>query len=144
MAALPTTPLINGRAYDWASIALQMLGQTVMGITAISYGNKQEKVNNYGAGTAPVSRGYGKREPNASVTLEMKEVERIQAALPPGGSLLDVKPFPIVVSYVNDSNALITHTLVMAEFTENKREIKTGDTNIEVELPLIVAAIEGL
>lgn len=137
-------PLINGRAYDFASIQLQLLGQTIIGTTAISYGHKQEKVNNYGAGVNPVSRGYGKREPEASVTLEMKEVERIQAAVPAGGSLLDIKPFPIVVSYVNDSNALITHTLHNCEFTENKRDMKTGDTNIECELPLVISHIEGL
>ncbi|MBO2009171.1 hypothetical protein [Hymenobacter negativus] len=137
-------PLINGTAYAWADIRAQLLGQTVAGITAISYGVKQEKVNNYGAGNNPVSRGIGKREPNASITLEMKEVERIQAALPPGGSLLDIKSFPIVISYVNPVNQLITHTLHNAEFTENKREIKTGDTNIEVELPLIISHIEGL
>ena len=137
-------PNVNGRAYDWASIKLQLLKQTVAGVTAISYSVKQEKVNNYGAGVNPISRGLGKREPNASITLEMKEVERIMAALPPGGSLLDIPPFPIVVSYVNPSNALITHTLHHCEFTENKREIKTGDTSIEVELPLILSHIEGL
>ena len=137
-------PLVNGRAYDWASVVLQLLGQTVIGVTAISYGHKQEKVNNYGAGVNPVSRGYGKREPTASITLEMKEVERIQAAVPAGGSLLDIAPFPIVISYVNDSNQLITHTLHACEFTENKREVKTGDAEIQVELPLVISYIEGL
>ena len=137
-------PNINGRAYDWASLRAQLLGQTIAGITAVSYGLKQEKVNNYGAGVNPVSRGYGKREPEASITLEMKEVERIQAALPPGGSLMDIPPFPVVVSFVNASNQLVTHTLHNCEFTQNKREIKTGDTNIEVELPLILSHIEGL
>lgn len=137
-------PLINGRSYDWASIRTQMLGQTIAGVTAVSYGHKQDKVNNYGAGVNPVSRGYGKREPNASLTLEMKEVERIEAALPPGGSLLDIAPFPVVITYQNASNQLITHTLHNCEFTENKREVKTGDTNIEVELPLVISHIEGL
>ncbi len=140
-------PLINSRAYDWASISLQLLGQTIFGVTAISYGHKQEKTNNYGAGVNPVSRGYGKREPEASITLEMKEVERIQAAVQqaqPGGSLLDIKPFPVVVSYVTPENALITHTLHHCEFTENKRDIKTGDASIEVELPLVISHIEGL
>ncbi len=140
-------PNINGRAYDFASIQLQLLGQTIIGVTAISYGHKQGKTNNYGAGVNPVSRGYGKREPEASLTLEMKEVERIQAAVEqtqPGGSLLDIKPFPIVVSYVTPENALITHTLHECEFLENKRDMKTGDTSIEVELPLILSHIEGL
>ncbi len=137
-------PNINGAAYAWADIRLQLLSQTVAGVTAISYGVKQEKVNNYGAGTNPVSRGLGKREPEASITLEMKEVERIQAALPPGGSLLDIKPFPIAVSFVNSANMLVTHTLHNCEFTENKRDMKTGDTQIEVQLPLILSHIEGL
>jgi len=147
MAVQPTTPLINGRAYDFASIQLQLLGQTIMGFTAISYGVKQDKVNNYGGGVNPTSRGYGKREPNASITVEMKEVERIQAAATAqlaGGSILDIKPFPIVISFVNDSNALVTHTLHNCEFTENKRDMKTGDTNIECELPLVISHIEGL
>lgn len=137
-------PNINGRSYDWASLRAQMLGQTIIGITALSYGMKQEKVNNYGAGVNPVSRGYGKREPEASITLEMKEVERIMAALPPGGSLVDIPPFPIVSSFVNSSNQLVTHTLHNCEFTGQKRELKTGDTSIEVELPLILSHIEGL
>lgn len=137
-------PNINGRAYDWASLRAQMLGQTVVGITAVSYKIKQEKVNNFAGGVNPVSRGYGKREPEASITLEMKEVERIMAALPPGGSLLDVPPFPVVISFVNSSNQLVTHTLHNCEFLENGRELKTGDTNVEVELPLILSHIEGL
>ena len=134
-------PLINGTAYAWADIRAQLLGQTVAGITAVSYEDTQEKVNNYGAGTNPVSRGLGKIEPKASLTLEMKELERIQAALPPGGRIQDIKPFPIIISYVNPSNMLVTHTLMNAEFTNNKREIKTGDTNIEVELELIISHI---
>ena len=113
-------------------------------ITAISYGHKQEKVNNYGAGTNPVSRGIGKRKPNASITLEMNELERIQAAVPPSGSIFDIKPFHIVISYMNPVNQLVTHTLHNAEFTENKREVKTGYTQIEVELPLIINHIKGL
>jgi hypothetical protein len=141
--ATPTEfiPLINGRAYDWASLRAQLLGQTVAGITAVSYEDTQEKVNNYGAGINPTSRGLGKIEPKASITLEMKELERIQAALPPGGRIQDIAPFPISISYVNTSNQLVNHTLHNCEFTNNKREIKTGDTNIEVELELIISHI---
>ena len=141
--AVPTdfVPLINGRAYDWASIRLSLLAQTVAGITALSYEDNQEKVNNWGGGINPVSRGYGKYEGKASITLEMKELERIQAALPPGGRIQDIAPFPIAISFVNSSNALITHTLHNCEFLNNKRDIKTGDTNIEIALDLILSHI---
>lgn len=142
---MPTTdfvPSINGRAYDWPSIRLQLLGQTVAGVTEINYSDTQEKVNNYGAGTMPVSRGYGKYEPKADIMLEMKEVERIQAALPPGGRLQDIPPFPIVISYVNTSNMQVTHTLHNCEFLGNGREVKTGDTNVLVKLDLVLSHIE--
>jgi hypothetical protein len=135
------TPLINGRAYDWASLKAQILGQTVAGITAVSYEDTQEKTNNHGAGTMPVSRGYGKYEAKASVTLEMKEVEKIQAALGKGRRLQDIPMFNIVISYVNESNILVTHTIWNCEFTNNKREIKTGDTNIDVQLELVCSHI---
>ena len=135
------TPLVNGRAYDWASLRLQLLSQTIVGITALSYEDMQEKVNNWGAGTMPVSRGYGKYEAKGSVTLEMKELERIQAALSPGGRIQDIAPFPIISSFVNPSNQLVTHTLHNCEFTGNKRDMKTGDTNVEVELELIISHI---
>ena len=51
------TPLINGRAYDYAQIEVNILGVPVAGISAISYTEEQEKVNNFGAGSNPVSRG---------------------------------------------------------------------------------------
>ena len=134
-------PNINGRAYDWASLRAQLLGQTIAGITALSYEDMQEKVNNHGAGTMPVSRGYGKYEAKGSLTLEMKELERIQAALPPGGRIQDIPPFPVIASFVNPSNQLVTHTLHNCEFTGQKRELKTSDTNVEIELDLIVSHI---
>ena len=134
-------PLINGAAYAWANLRAQMLGQTIAGITALSYEDTQEKVNNWGAGSMPVSRGLGKYEAKGSMTLEMKELERIQAALPPGGRIQDIAPFPVISSFVNPSNQLVTHTLHNCEFTGNKRDLKTGDTNVECELELIVSHI---
>ncbi len=137
------TVLINGRAYDWASLKLRLLGQLVLGVTAVSYEETQEKVNNYGAGTLPVSRGLGKIEPKASLTLEMKELERIMASAKAQGlqRLQDIPPFPVVVAYLNEANVVVTHTLNNCEFTNNKREVKSGDTQIEVELELILSHI---
>jgi hypothetical protein len=135
-------PLINGRAYDWASLRLQLLGLTILGITAVSYEDSTTKVDNQGAGVFASSRGYGKYEAKASITLEMKEVERLQAALKPGQRLQDIGPFTVVVAYVNESNAMITHRICNAEFTNNKRNLKAGDTAVEVELELITSHIQ--
>lgn len=134
-------PLVNGRAYDWASIKLQMLGITVVGIVAISYEDNQNKVDNQGAGIYASSRGYGKYDAKASITLEMKETERIQSKLGPGRRIQDIPPFNVSVAYVNEANVMVRHTIHNCEFTNNKREIKAGDTNIEVQHELITSHI---
>jgi hypothetical protein len=141
-AAVQIVPLINGRSYDWASVRMQLLGITIYGVTQISYEESQEMVNNYGAGNMPVSRGYGKYEAKASITLEKKEVERIKAALPVGARIMDIAPFPITVTFSNDSNVNITDKLMNCQFMNNKLDMKSGDTNIEVPLDIIVSHID--
>jgi len=133
-------PLINGRAYDWASITIEMLGFVVRGVKAIKYEAKQEKVNNYGAGNEPVSRGYGKKEYEASITLERKEIERIYDALGAGLNLLDVPAFTIVVAF-SENYKKTTHKLLMCEFTNDSVDAKQGDTKIEPDLKLIVGVV---
>lgn len=134
-------PLINGVAYSWADINAFLLGRTVFGITAISYEDMQEMTDNKGAGIFPTSRGYGANECKASLTLEAKESERLVDAVP-SGRLQDIPPFPITVSYVNTANKAVTHKLMNAQFKGNKRDVKSGDTSIEVEHELIISHIE--
>lgn len=138
---MPTTPLINGRSWAWADINVSLLGRTVYGITAIDYSDKQDITNNYGSGAMPISRGYGKYEAEAKITLEAKEVDRIAAAIP-GGRLQDIPPFPVTVAFVNSANLAVTHKLMNCQFKSNKRASKAGDTTIDVELDLVVSHIE--
>ena len=91
-------PLINGTAYSWSQIQLNLLGTPVNGIVAISYEESQEMQDNFGAGNRPVSRGYGKKECKASITLEMAEVEALQDAAP-NGSLMDIPEFDVPVCF---------------------------------------------
>lgn len=138
-------PLINGIRHSWASVKVNLLGRTVSGITAIKYDDKQEKVNNYGAGIYPVSRGYGKYEASASITLHSYEIDAIQRALGPGKRIQEIPPFDIVVSYLaSNTDQVVTHVLRNCEFTSNKREVKSGDTVIEVEIELILSHIEWM
>jgi hypothetical protein len=135
------TPLINGQSYSWSRIEFNILGATVAGITAIKYEDKQEMQNNFGAGNRPVSRGYGKIECEGSVTLEMAEVEALQS-VSKTGRLQDIPEFDIIVAYVPESGPKRTHKLRNCRFKENKREIKTGDMTIEVEIPLMLSHID--
>lgn len=133
-------PLINGIAYTWAQIKLNLLGREVVGIVSVEYSDKQEMQDNYGAGNYVVSRGIGKIMCEASITLEAAEVEAIQAAVPTG-RIQDIPEFDIPISFMNDDELLTTHVLHNCRFKENKRSAKSGDMTIEVELPLLVSHI---
>ena len=134
-------PLINGRAYGWADISLNILGREVIGSKAVSYSETQEKQNNFGSGNRPVSRGRGRIEAEASVTLHMEEVIAIQA-IAPGRNLAKKRPFDIIVSYIDDSGNAVTDKLRNCEFLGNSREVSEGDMEIEVELELIISHID--
>ena len=128
-------PLINGKSYDWASITANIGGLPIAGITEISYKTSQEKVNNYGAGVNPVSRGKGRKESEASITLHMEEVERIRLAAP-NRELLDLAPFDIIVQFQVSNEQVATHVIKNCEFTEEAVDVAEGDTTIAMTLPL--------
>lgn len=137
------TPLINGTRHSWASVKVNVLGRTVSGISAVSYEDKQAKVNNYGAGNFPVSRGLGNYEASGKITLHAYEVDAIQRTVGQGKRLIDIPPFDITISYLEQGNdGLTTHVIRNCEFTSNKREVKQGDTNIETEFELVVSHID--
>lgn len=134
-------PLINGVAYTWSQISCNILGRPVAGISSVSYSETQEMENNYGAGNRPVSRGYGKIETVASVTLDMNEVEALQM-IAPNGRLQDIPEFDIIVAYVPGGIArTVTHRIHNCRFKNNKREVEQGAMNISVELELITSHI---
>ena len=134
-------PLINGKSYSWADITFNIGGVPVAGITKISYKVSQEKQNNYGAGSEPVSRGKGNREYEASITLHMEEVERLLLAAP-NRDLLKIPAFDINITYQADPTNIANHVLKNCEFTEDGTDIGQGDQVIEIELPLSIAGIQ--
>ena len=132
-------PLINGRAYDYAQIQVTILGVPVAGISAISYTEEQEKVNNFGAGSNPVSRGHGAKNASGSVTVSMNDVEAIRdAAL--GGSLLAIPSFDISVTFLN-AQKVVTHVLKNVEFLNDGVEASQGDTNLERSFDVVLSHI---
>jgi len=138
---IPLPPLINGKSYEYSNIILNIMGQPIVGITAIEYGETQDMVNVYGAGSHPVSRGYGKVEPFAKITLHMEEVENIQSVAT-AGSLQRIPEFDIVVIYTDTSLVTRKHKIRNCRFKNNDRKTRTGDQSIEVELELITSHIE--
>lgn len=137
-------PLINGKAYSWADISVMFFGIRMMGITSISYKDMQEKTNEYGAGSFPVSRSYGKYEATCEIEIELKEMVAIQAAAKRAGAnrIQDIPAFPIDVSYMAEAGRVINDRICNAEFTDNVREGKTGDGRLVVKAVLVVSHIE--
>lgn len=141
--AYPTVPLINGKSYEWADIVVNILNTPIMGITSIEYEEKQGMENIYGAGRFPVSRGYGKIEPTAKVTILMEELENLQT-IAPLGRIQDIPEFDIIVMYLDPANVTRKHVLKNVRFMNNKRSAASGDTSIPVELELIISHIQYL
>lgn len=133
-------PFINGVQYSWASISMNILGRTVTGVTAISYGDDQNKENIYGAGSQPIARGRGNIEPTASITLMQFEVEGIEDAVIPG-RIQDIPPFDITVQYMDANGDVRTNIIRNAEFKNNGRDHSQGDTSSETQFELIVSHI---
>lgn len=136
-------PMINGQAYSWASIRLNLFGRTVMGITAIEYDDPEVKENLYGQGQHPVERGKGNIEPKASITLYLSEVEAILESARQQGitRLQDIPPFEVPVSFLRGTK-VTNHTLSYVEFTNNPISSKQGDTKVEVKLDLVIGSVE--
>lgn len=138
--ALEYVPLINGREYGWADIAVNLGGTPVTGIRSIRYEEAQEKENIYGAGRNPVSRGYGRVSCTASITLLAGTVFALQNSAP-GGKLHRIAPFPVIVMYQPEAGPMVTHVLKNAEFMKTLFDWKEGDMSKEVELELIISEV---
>ncbi len=133
-------PLVNGRAYDYVDIQLSILGAQLNGITEVNYTSEQEKVNNFGTGFYPVSRGHGARDSSGSLGINMNEVEALRNVAP-GGDLLDLPAFDIVIVFGNVQNPK-THVVKNCEFLNDGVEAAQGDTAINRSFDFVASHIQ--
>lgn len=132
-------PLINGRAYSYVEVVVKIAGVEIPSVSKISYTEEQQKENNYGTGSRPVSRGIGKIEPKASIEMSMNDVEAIRDVAP-DGSLLKLPPFDIQVTFLN-AQKVVTHVVKSCEFTNDGVEAGTDDKDIKKSFDLIPSHI---
>jgi hypothetical protein len=133
-------PLINGKAYDWASVDVMLAGAPVVGITSIDYDDNEEKEDSYGSGKFPIERGGGNYAAKVSMTLRANELEALVDKTP-NGRLQDFGVFDVIVSFVIGA-VRKTHKIRNVEFKGNKRELKQGDKMIESSPEMICSHIE--
>lgn len=135
------TALINGKAIDWAMITVTMLGTPFTGITKISGKSMQEKTNNYGIGSEPVSRGRGRKTYEGSITFNAEEWKNIIAAAP-NNEPLDIPAFEVAVNFIDPTAGTVWQTkFLQCEFMEHGFDASEGDTMIEIEVPLVIGKI---
>jgi hypothetical protein len=138
---MDNTPLVNGQAYAYADIIVTVLGSPLAGITAINYSDKQEITENFGAGRFPVSRGLGKIESEASMTIDRAELNALLKAAPKN-RLQNIGEFDITVSYVPEGSAPVTDIIKNCRFKNTPSGAAEGDSNVIAELELAVSHID--
>lgn len=131
--------LINGRAYDYTQVVVNVLGVPLAGVTSIEYSEEQDKTNNFGTGNRPVSRGHGAIDSKGTIEISMNDVEAIRDVAP-NGSFLQIPAFDIVVTYGNPQK-VVTHTLKNCEFTTDMAGGAQGDTDIKKTFDLVIAEV---
>lgn len=133
--------LINGRQYEFADLTLVLGGRDVTGFRGIKYTTKQEKEVLYGKGNRPISIQKGNISYEGEITLTQSELETL--ILIGGGSILNIN-LNAIVAYGNplQGDMLITDLIYNLQFTEEAKEIKQGDKNMEITLPFIAMNIK--
>ncbi len=129
----------NGKAYDSADVTITMFGSVSYEITEFTYGTEQEHQGNYSLGSnKKTSYSRGKIEDTSSLTMRLASISSIEKAA--GASLLDIKPFNINVTFVNEDNDIINDT-VTCKFQNQGRDIG-GDMDLKKQFALFVLDID--
>lgn len=129
----------NGKSYGNADVQIAMLGSIDYEITKLSYSVSQEHKANYSLGSAsPTSYSLGNKTYEASMTMRLKSLSQIEKAA--GGDLLSIKPFTIVVTYVDDENEIIIDKLLV-KFKKTGKSVGDGDA-VETDMELFCLDIE--
>lgn len=133
-----------GREYSYQDITLRALSQNLTGAQGISYKSSQASTNVYGLGKEPRTYSRGKREYEAELTVTGSQLNQLISSRGAGRSksLLDIRPFDVVVTYTDSAGSIWTDVLRDCRFTEVEKSLSLDDDFMEVTLPLAVGRID--
>ena len=122
-------PLINGRAYEGASVKINILKTYWRGIQSIGYGDALEPNYVYELGSvAPIAMTVGQYKPD-DVSLEVlrERADAIRLAIKKaGGGGWGKYPMTITIHYDEVGNVPVTDILIGARVTKASNEAKAG------------------
>ncbi len=127
----------NNKAYD-SGDAVVTIGSIVTDLVEITYGTEQEHQVNHALGNDAKSWSKGKITHTATATFMVQDISPLEKAA--GGSLLNIQPFFINVSLVNEYNEIVNDTLLV-KFKNQGREV-TGDMGLNKQYELFAMDIE--
>lgn len=128
----------NGKAYDSADVEVFMNGVLVE-VTTATYGNEQEHQLNWTLGQNASSWSKGKKTPSATLGFMMHDIVPIELAAK-GGSILDIKPFDVIITFTNEFNIIVTDRLLV-KFQNEGREV-TGEMGLKKEYAMFALKVE--
>ena len=134
-------PLVNGTSYDHAGISLNVIGTPIIEVTEISYSSVQAIEKNFGTGNEATSRSFGATEHEASITISMKEFNKIVAIGLPLGGIQNIPDFPIGINYRTGKSDFRRDSLQLCVFKGPDISSSQGNTSTEVTLALSVGQI---
>lgn len=136
--------LINGVAKSHADLNFVIDTLPIIGVTALNYADPQEITPNFSNANKATSVGFGKVEPNGSVTMQIESVEQIQAlAASRGGRIQNLPFFEITVAWDSDEGGIfIVHRLKSCKFKGRSVDSNVDNSQIEETLELFIGDIE--
>lgn len=113
----------DGKAYDGGDATVFALGQMWEEVVEIDYNTTQEHQKNFTLGSRrATSWSQGKIEDTGSITMMMNQAVSLENAR--NGDLLNIKPFPINVTFVDGYNQIVNDT-ILAKFQSQGRTVNT-------------------
>jgi hypothetical protein len=133
----------NGKAYDAGDVSVELLGN-LSDVMEIEYQTEQDHQLNYSLGSNdPSSWSRGKKTPSGSITMPMEDCVKLENAARRAGldSILDIAPFDINVSYLNEFSQVVVDR-VTAKFMNTGRKSANGDMRLSYQYNLFVLAVK--
>lgn len=121
-------PLINGRAFEGASVKIKLLKSYFRGIQSITYGDALEPSYVYQLGSAePIAMTRGQYKPD-DIALEIlrERADAIRAAAAASGVPWGLFPFSITIHYDEPGNTPVTDVIYGSRVTKVGNDAKAG------------------
>lgn len=133
----------NSEEYGFTDIQVILQGRPVIGLQGVQFEATQEKTNVHGSGSRPIARARGPVNYSGTIKVLMSELAALQRSQGQNQRLLKIPPFDVIVAFAPSVGDLVTtYRLVYCEFTRWGVDVNQGDTQIVVELPIIIGDIE--